>query len=107
MAARNIAPGIVLSEDASGPFKSGHFQDRTEAGVKYTQDNALKGCRFESIEEQNAHLRRWNGATIISTNRPIDDWGKILGDNTARSAILDRFLRDHSLPQRFPAGVTG
>ena len=33
---------------------------KVEAGVKYTQDNALKGCRFESIDEQNAYLRRWN-----------------------------------------------
>lgn len=38
--------------------------------------------------------RRHTGhvATIIATNRPVEDWGKILGDNAATSAILDRFL---------------
>lgn len=33
---------------------------KTESGVGYTQDNALKGLRFDSIEAQNAHLRHWN-----------------------------------------------
>jgi len=37
--------------------------------------------------------RRYNEAsTIIATNRPIEDWGVILGDNAATSALLDRFL---------------
>jgi DNA replication protein DnaC len=31
-------------------------------------------------------------STVICTNRPIEDWGKILGDVPAASAILDRFL---------------
>ena len=33
---------------------------KTESGVKYTQDNALKGRKFNSLEEQNAYLRNWN-----------------------------------------------
>lgn len=38
------------------------------------------------------HRRYHIGSTIIATNRPIEDWGKILGDNAAASAILDRFM---------------
>ena len=38
------------------------------------------------------HRRHGKGATLIATNRPVEDWGKILGDNAATSAILDRFL---------------
>ncbi len=42
--------------------------------------------------------RRYNEtATIIATNRPIEDWGVILGDNAATSAILDRFLDDANI----------
>lgn len=38
-------------------------------------------------------MRRYEKAsTIITTNRPLEDWGKILGDTAATSAILDRFL---------------
>jgi len=36
---------------------------KVESGVKYTQDNGLKGRLFESLESQNAYLRQWN-ATI-------------------------------------------
>lgn len=38
------------------------------------------------------HRRYQQQSTIIATNRPIEDWGKILGDNAATSAVLDRFL---------------
>lgn len=38
------------------------------------------------------HRRYNHSSTIIATNRPLEDWGKILGDNAATSAILDRFL---------------
>jgi DNA replication protein DnaC len=38
------------------------------------------------------HRRYNHSSTIITTNRPLEDWGKILGDNAATSAILDRFL---------------
>ena len=38
-------------------------------------------------------MRRYErGAIIITSNRPVEDWGKILGDNAAAGAILDRFL---------------
>lgn len=40
------------------------------------------------------HRRYHNTSTIIATNRPITDWGVILGDTAATSAILDRFLDD-------------
>ena len=38
------------------------------------------------------HRRYQRTSTIIATNRPIEDWGKIFGDNATASAILDRFL---------------
>jgi len=31
-------------------------------------------------------------ATIITSNRPMEDWGKILADNATATAILDRLL---------------
>ncbi len=31
-------------------------------------------------------------SSLITSNRPIEDWGKLLGDNAASSAILDRLL---------------
>jgi len=38
-------------------------------------------------------MRRYeNRSTIMTTNRPIEDWGKLIGDVPAATAILDRFL---------------
>src|SRR5438876_3834928 len=38
-------------------------------------------------------MRRYERAsTIVTSNRPVDDWGKLLGDAAAVSAILDRLL---------------
>ena len=30
--------------------------------------------------------------TLLTSNRPLEDWGKLLRDNAASSAILDRLL---------------
>ena len=38
-------------------------------------------------------MRRYERAsTLITSNRPVDDWGKLLGDVPAVSAMLDRLL---------------
>jgi DNA replication protein DnaC len=31
-------------------------------------------------------------STMLTSNRPVEDWGKVLGDNAAVSAMLDRLL---------------
>ena len=56
-------------------------------------------------------MRRYeNRSTIMTSNRPIEEWGKLLGDVPAAGAILDRFLhhaevipmqgRSHRLKER-------
>jgi len=38
-------------------------------------------------------LRRYEvRSTIMTSNRPLEDWGKLIGDVPAATAILDRFL---------------
>ena len=38
-------------------------------------------------------MRRYERAsTMLTSNRPVDDWGKLLGDNAAVTALLDRLL---------------
>jgi DNA replication protein DnaC len=38
-------------------------------------------------------MRRYERAsTILTSNRPVDDWGKLLGDTAAVTALLDRLL---------------
>lgn len=38
-------------------------------------------------------IRRYErGAIIVTSNCPLEDWGKVLGDTAAAGAILERFL---------------
>ena len=38
-------------------------------------------------------MRRYQRAsTLVTSNRPVEDWGKLLGDTVAVSAMLDRLL---------------
>ena len=44
-------------------------------------------CLFEVV------MRRYETrSTIMTSNRPLEDWGKLLGDVPSATAILDRFL---------------
>ncbi len=36
-------------------------------------------------------------STMMTSNRPLQDWGKLIGDVPAATAILDRFLQDAEL----------
>ena len=38
-------------------------------------------------------MRRYErAATLLTSNRPVEDWGKLLGDSAAVTALLDRLL---------------
>lgn len=43
--------------------------------------------------------RHERGSTLVTTNRPTQDWGVFLGDIPAATAILDRFLSHTELVQ--------
>ena len=44
-------------------------------------------CFFEVV------MRRYEKrSTIMTSNRPLEDWGKLIGDVPSATAILDRFL---------------
>jgi DNA replication protein DnaC len=87
-----------LAEDLSEAEIAGKRKDMIE---EYTRSNLLViedlGMRrlpataAEDLLE--IFVRRYEkGSIIISSNRPLEDWGKLLGDNAATGAILDRFL---------------
>ena len=57
-------------------------------------------------------MRRYERAsTMLISNRPVEDWGKLLGDTAAVTALLDRLLPDGRspaappLPSRVPRTV--
>ena len=49
-------------------------------------------CLFEVV------MRRYETrSTMMTSNRPLEDWGKLLGDVPSATAILDRFLHHTEL----------
>ncbi len=45
-------------------------------------------------------MRRYElRSTVMTSNRPLEDWGKLLGDVPSASAILDRFLHHAEIIQ--------
>ena len=51
-------------------------------------------CLFEIVMRR--HQTR---ATMMTSNRPLEDWGKLLGDVPSATAILDRFLQEANVVQ--------
>ena len=46
-----------------------------------------------AVELLEIIMRRYERAsTLLTSNRPVDDWGKLLGDSAAVTAMLDRLL---------------
>ena len=51
-------------------------------------------CLFEIV------MRRYETrSTMMTSNRPLEDWGKLLGDVPTATAILDRFLHHAEMVQ--------
>jgi hypothetical protein len=51
-------------------------------------------------------MRRYERvSTLLTSNRPLDDWGKLLGDTAAVTALLDRLPPPRPRPQVRAAGA--
>ena len=75
-------------DDIIDLFLKPHLLIIDELGMKNLSQQATE------IFLELIHRRYLKRSTIIATNRPIEDWGKIIGDNATASAILDRFLEN-------------
>jgi len=51
-------------------------------------------CLFEIIMRRHEVKN-----TLMTSNRPLEDWGKLIGDVPAATAILDRFLQAAEIPE--------
>jgi DNA replication protein DnaC len=53
------------------------------------------GTVKKSMEASCLAMRRQEGATsLLTSNRHIEDWGRLLGISAAVTAMLDRLLRN-------------
>ncbi len=57
-------------------------------------DLGMRKLPITAAEDLLAIIMRRHGraSTLLTSNRPVDDWGKLLGDTPAVAAMLDRLL---------------
>jgi len=70
------------------------IEEYTRTNLLVIEDFGMRRLRETAAEDLlEIFMRRYEkGAIIVTSNRPVEDWGKILGDNAAAGVILDRFL---------------
>ncbi len=69
-------------------------QDLTRVDLLIIEDLGMRRLPPSAAEDLlEVFSRRYEQrAIILTTNRPIEDWGQVLGDTAAAGAMLDRFL---------------
>ena len=88
----------ALIKELTEASETGKLEQKMQklAKVKVLIIDELGYCPFSA---NGSHLlfqlvsRRYESkSTVVTSNRPVSDWGLILGDSTAATAILDRLL---------------
>lgn len=76
-------------------------QQFTRVDLLVLEDFGMKKLAANAAEDLlEVFVRRHEAAsTLITTNRPTQDWGLFLGDVPAATAILDRFLAHATIIQ--------
>jgi DNA replication protein DnaC len=83
----------IAEAKATGGGKK-FFKTLTQTHLLIIDDFGLHKLPAQSPEYLlDVFVKRYEKSSIIVTsNRPLEDWGKVIGDTAAATAILDRFL---------------
>lgn len=83
-----------LAEAAAVNERRRAIQELVQANLLVIEDFGMKHLPPTAAEDLlEVFVRRHEvGSTLVTTNRPTEDWGNFLGDVPAATAILDRFL---------------
>jgi DNA replication protein DnaC len=70
------------------------FADLTAVPLLIIDDLGMRKLPHTAAEDLlEIIMRRYERASsLLTSNRPVDDWGKLLGDTAAVTALLDRLL---------------
>ena len=94
-----IRSSFDLAQDFAEAEASGErrplVEQLTQVDVLIIEDFGMRKLGPTAAEDLlEVFIRRHEKAsTVITTNRPPEDWGQFLGDVPATTAILDRFLQ--------------
>ena len=70
------------------------LEELSTAALLVIDDLGMRRLPHSAAEDMlELIMRRYERAsTLLTSNRPVEDWGKLLGDTAAVSALLDRLL---------------
>jgi DNA replication protein DnaC len=88
---------VLLDELADAQLagtRKAYLHDVTTVPLLILDDLGMKRLPHTAAEDLlEIVMRRYERAsTLITSNRPVEDWGKLLGDTAAVTALLDRLL---------------
>ena len=80
--------------EASIDGRKQHIECLVTVPLLIIDDLGMRKLSLTAAEELlEIIMRRYERtSTIITSNRPVEDWGKLLGDSAAVTAMLDRLL---------------
>ena len=88
---------MLLEEIADATLdgtRKAYFADLAAVPLLIIDDLGMRKLLHTAAEDLlELIMRRYERAsTLLTSNRPVDDWGKLLGDTAAVTALLDRIL---------------
>jgi len=88
---------VLLEEIADAMLdgkRKAHLDVLSAASLLIIDDLGMRKLPVTAAEDLlEVIMRRYErGSTLMTSNRPVEDWGKLLGDNAAVTAMLDRLL---------------
>ena len=93
-----------LAEAAIDDTRKQHMEFLVSVPLLILDDLGMRKLPLTAAEDLlEIIMRRYERAsTLVTSNRPVDDWGKLLGDTAAVTAMLDRLLHHGHLLQCGP-----
>ena len=83
-----------LAEATLAETRKDYLTELTRVPLLIIDDLGMRKLPHTAAEDLlELIMRRYERAsTMLTSNRPVDDWGKLLGDTAAVTALLDRLL---------------
>jgi DNA replication protein DnaC len=83
-----------LAEATLAGTRKGYLGELAAVPLLIIDDLGMRKLAHTAAEDLlELIMRRYERAsTLLTSNRPVDDWGKLLGDTAAVTALLDRLL---------------
>ena len=84
-----------LAEASLDGTRKQHIESLATVPLLIIDDFGMRKLSLTAAEEllEIIMRRHENRSTMMTSNRPLEDWAKLIGDAPAATAILDRFLQ--------------